>query len=505
MGGVSVLQFIYAVSVPLTGEEAYYWEWSRRPAMGYYDHPPLVAYLILACTWLGGHTVWAVRLWPVVLHAASALLLYALAADLMGDRRAGLWAGLLFMVSGYFAVTGLLAIPDGAMIFSWLLTLWLAGRAMLRNRRAYWIATGVALGLTLLAKFHGFILLAAGGVFLLVIREHRAWLRRPWPYLALAIALAMFCPMLLWNAQKGWVTFAYQLVLRHRGAGGSLYYAAEFLFSPLLLVGPVAYPLALIGIFWGLKQKGHSRSGAVLFLSVMSLGPLLFFGLSSFFMKIDPQWAWIGLATGFIPGMSVAARWRGNSACGRLRRNLAWLAVASCAVMTAGAQLIILVPDVLPRGGPYIPRRRRIRTSRLDRIYGWKELGLEVRELLDALPGQQGPPFVISPTSRALAASLAFYIPGNPECYMLGSHRCRHQYLIWDEAANLKGRNAVCVLDEPSSEHSDQVLARFEHSERTDPIEIVRGGRVRQRFRVFLCYNFLPGLKHGTMTALRSK
>jgi len=40
---------IAAAKVPLTGDEAYYWEWSKHLALGYADHPPMVAYLIFPC------------------------------------------------------------------------------------------------------------------------------------------------------------------------------------------------------------------------------------------------------------------------------------------------------------------------------------------------------------------------------------------------------------------------------------------------------------------------
>ncbi len=42
----TVVRLVMASLVPLTNDEAYYWEWSRRLAAGYFDHPPAIAWLV---------------------------------------------------------------------------------------------------------------------------------------------------------------------------------------------------------------------------------------------------------------------------------------------------------------------------------------------------------------------------------------------------------------------------------------------------------------------------
>ena len=42
------LRFWFASHRPLVPDEAYYWVWSRHLAGGYFDHPPVVAYMIRA-------------------------------------------------------------------------------------------------------------------------------------------------------------------------------------------------------------------------------------------------------------------------------------------------------------------------------------------------------------------------------------------------------------------------------------------------------------------------
>ncbi|MFN5154505.1 MAG: glycosyl transferase, partial [Gemmatimonadota bacterium] len=48
--GILLLRLIFAATVPLVPDEAYYWTWSRHLAGGYFDHPPMIAWLIAGGT-----------------------------------------------------------------------------------------------------------------------------------------------------------------------------------------------------------------------------------------------------------------------------------------------------------------------------------------------------------------------------------------------------------------------------------------------------------------------
>src|SRR5260221_11094140 len=59
-------------------DETYYWDWSRHLAFGYYDHPPVIAWLIAAGNWLAGlfganASPLAIRLFPVISGGGGAL------------------------------------------------------------------------------------------------------------------------------------------------------------------------------------------------------------------------------------------------------------------------------------------------------------------------------------------------------------------------------------------------------------------------------------------------
>src|ERR1700722_15350988 len=85
LGVATFVRLLVASTTGLSDTEAYYAQWSRFPALSYYDHPPLVAWT----TWLVQHVSsdpWAVRLTPILWAAAFGSLLFFLGGGLFSPR-----------------------------------------------------------------------------------------------------------------------------------------------------------------------------------------------------------------------------------------------------------------------------------------------------------------------------------------------------------------------------------------------------------------------------------
>ncbi|HTK46544.1 MAG TPA: hypothetical protein VL328_01030, partial [Gemmatimonadaceae bacterium] len=85
-----LVRVAFAARLPLFPDETYYWDWSRRLAGGYFDHPPMIAVLIRAGTALGsalgaGPLPLAVRFFPVLAGGLAGLAAVAIARRLAGD------------------------------------------------------------------------------------------------------------------------------------------------------------------------------------------------------------------------------------------------------------------------------------------------------------------------------------------------------------------------------------------------------------------------------------
>ncbi|MEJ2584411.1 MAG: glycosyltransferase family 39 protein, partial [Robiginitalea sp.] len=77
LGGLLLINLIQAYSTQLIFDEAYYWYYAQNPAWGYFDHPPMVAWMIALGTWLVDNEL-GVRLLSCLLGVGTFLLLWSL-------------------------------------------------------------------------------------------------------------------------------------------------------------------------------------------------------------------------------------------------------------------------------------------------------------------------------------------------------------------------------------------------------------------------------------------
>ena len=206
-------RFLVAFKLPLTGDEAYYWEWSRHLAWGYVDHPPMVAWTIAAFS-VFGHTPGLVRVGFVLCGLVASLAIAACAIEITGDRRAGAVAALALALTPLASLAFGSASPDGPYLMFWTLALWLGARAFKRDDLVDWTLFGVAIAGVLLSRVLGFALLFGIVGYALTPGVRHVW-RRGMP-LALVVCALLFSPFVAWNASHDWVTFAFAVVHRHQ-------------------------------------------------------------------------------------------------------------------------------------------------------------------------------------------------------------------------------------------------------------------------------------------------
>jgi len=273
-------------------DEAYYWLWSTRPAAGYFDHPPGVAWLI----WLSSRIApgeLGVRLLFVLLGGLTVLFAAWTARELSDDDRAPLWAAMLAAGAPMLHAAGAMALPDGPVTAAYAAATWLLARA----RGARWLWAGAAVGCALLAKFSAALLAPALLLLVLWDRELREELRTPWPWLGGAVAVAVFSPNLLWNARHEWQAIAFQLRHGFR-TGATVRSFAEHVGAQLAGAGLVALP---IGAWSGLR----ARSSAERRVAAATLLPLAVTLYSATRGDAEANWA-----VHLYPGLSaLAAAW----------------------------------------------------------------------------------------------------------------------------------------------------------------------------------------------------
>ncbi len=182
----------------------------RSLGLGYFDHPPAAWWL----QWGAAHLFateapLAVRAPFIALFALSTWLMFRLGTVIAGPR-AGLWAAVAFTLSPVFGITtGTWVLPDGPLDCALLGAALCLVHALDSRGTRWWVGAGLCAGLALFSKYTA--ILTIGGAFLyFVATPDRRWLARPQPYIAAALALAVFSPVIAWNATHHWASFAFQ-------------------------------------------------------------------------------------------------------------------------------------------------------------------------------------------------------------------------------------------------------------------------------------------------------
>lgn len=285
IAGVLVLRLAVAISLPLTGDEAYYWEWSRRLAFGYTDHPPMVAWVIAlgAPFHLGA---FGVRLGCVLCGIGATLAAMAAARRVAGTL-AGLATGAALSLAPIYSLAFTTASPDGPYLLFWCVALWLAIEAWDRADARIATALGLALGGAMLARIFGWALaIPIAGIFLISKDEQR----RRSGTIALVVALVAYAPFIAWNATHGWATLAFSFAGRHVDEGFSLGRPLGWFALTL-----AAFDVALAaGALLALRRVGNA------FLRWTALP--LFCGLLAIalFERVEVYWAFGTFASAFI-------------------------------------------------------------------------------------------------------------------------------------------------------------------------------------------------------------
>lgn len=295
------LRVAIAARFPVLVEEAYYWQWSLFPSLGYVEHPPMVAWLILACRCLlGCSSPLVIRLAALGAGAIVHLLVYTLALQLFRDRLLAALSLIISLAMPGLAAMGILIVPDTPLLVFALLYLNLLAMAVRRNEFRWWPACGICLGLALLCKLSALLLPLATAIYLAVSRQDRTWLRRPGPSVALLAAAAVCSPYLVWVVHHGGDTPGVLLQsVRVEEWGFSLAKLGETLFEQMVMAGPLLFtPLAGCLLLGAGELSQHRR--AFLFAQIHFAFPLAFFLLVGTFGETHPHWTALAYSTAAI-------------------------------------------------------------------------------------------------------------------------------------------------------------------------------------------------------------
>lgn len=440
--------------LPISGDEAYYWDWSRQLASGYYSKPPFIAWAMgLADYTIGGEI--GIRI-HAALYATIGLVVWIWLPARMFDVRTAGWTALLLALSPASVALGLLLTID-APLFAFssiaVAAAWTVARSeAASNNIPILIVYGVSLALAHLTKQIAWILPILIPVALLAVD---ASARRRIPHLILTGALSFLAlvPTIFWNAANGWPLAGH--TLSHLSSGGVSFGRqaarfAEFLGSQLGLITPVTFVLVVLTC-WVVLRHPRALSKPARFLAVLSVPGLLVFLALAFRQRVNPNWPLLFYPAALVLTAHLALQ----------RPTLTkWLPRAAVVGGIFAAATAFSAPLLSLLGLDYS------KIDPLKRLRGWPTYAGAVVEFNEALPG--GPLPLIIDGHRYYVAQLAFYGPGHPSASRWEiPEKIHSQYEVWGPAPEAIAGPALLVTLKPGGFCREGVAASFD---RIDPV-----------------------------------
>ena len=150
---IALARFIYIGSIDLVSDEAYYWDWSRNPAFGYFDHPPMIAWLIFSFVKVFGDTALGVKGCAVACSLIASVCAYRIVKKYVRTPSSLILYILLSSSVILYGIGSLLATPDIPMVACWAVGMLTAYKMIFENSPYAWIGLGVSMGLGMLSKY----------------------------------------------------------------------------------------------------------------------------------------------------------------------------------------------------------------------------------------------------------------------------------------------------------------------------------------------------------------
>ncbi len=463
------LRGLYAPSVELLADETYYWQYAQHLAWSYLDHPPLVGWLIALSTGVFGDAAWAVRLPGLLAWFVMAGFLARLTRDLYDRATARVALASSATLPLCFGM-GFFLTPDILSYAAWAAMLYFAERVLLCEQPKAWYGFGVALGLGLLGKYSVVFPAASALIFALLDPRARRMLRCREFGLGLAIAALSFAPVIAWNAENEWISFAFQSTRR---------LAVTARFSPHYLVLHAVLLLTPVGA-WALFTVARSAIARrpidlpreVRYLACFILLPLGFYLLFS--LRQYPRFHWTGGA--WLAAIPLLA----NHLVVQTRnaRSRAWAHAWSVSVASLLA-LYAFAFHFLALGLPGAP------TLRATDYLFWRETTPAVIALREELGAETGAsPVVVGMAKWSIASALEYHDRAD----RLGPVSARHlfgcaasMYESWRDPREAVGRPLLLVGHVPEHLERDYIDDRLEGASPVKRLEIRREGQpIRQ-------------------------
>jgi hypothetical protein len=449
---VSIVRCVILLVSPLDlyPDEAQYWWWSQAPTFGYFSKPPMIAWIIWFSTAPLGQAEWAIRIASPILHAATALMVFAIARRVTDGWRSAMAAIMYLTLPGISYSSGLIS-TDVPLLFFWSVTFYAFLRGCEEESWRWSAIGGIALGLGLLSKYAMLYFLAGAAVAAVCSPSARRYVRSTRGLLMLFIGVIVFAPNIVWNALHGFPTVAHTAANADWGRSHySVAGLASFALGQFGVVGPIVMA-GWVAALWRLARTSE-RDEANLILAAFSVSPLGLILIQAFVAGANANWAAAAYVAATPLAVAEVVHW--------WKARALWASYVINGAVLVALGVFLVWPDIAESIGV---------GNVFKREEGWRQLGAEV-----ARASRTAAFDAIAADNRSIAAELLYYARprGAPMRVWSRDLNIRDHFEMTMRLERGAGR-VLLVLEPPTAE---RVLATFDSSVLVRRITIPVGG-----------------------------
>jgi len=276
LGAIFIINLFQAHFTELIFDEAYYWYYAQNLSWGYFDHPPMVAWLIKLSSILFNGEL-GVRFMSCLLSAATYILLWSMVdhprkKDFVLHFFAIAFSMTLLNAYGFFTL------PDTPLLFFTAMFLWIYKKFIVSPSAILALFLGIVMAAMMYSKYHAVL------VITFVLLSNLKLVNNTNARIAVLISLICYAPHFVWLYEHDFVSIKYHLFERPNQAYTFLKFTGGYFLNLVALFG-FTFPLVYYILY---KTKPVDKF--VKALIYLTYGILIFFFISSFSKRVQTQW-----------------------------------------------------------------------------------------------------------------------------------------------------------------------------------------------------------------------
>lgn len=481
----TLLRFIASAFMGLMPQDAYYTYYSENLALSYFDHPPMVAYMIWLFTFIFGKSLFVLHFADFTVTAATLILSYLFIKRIV-PRDSVRRAMILLITAPFITILSINTTPDVPLLFFWALSLLLIHNAITKKSIMWWVAAGFAAGLAFDSKYTGVFLPAGLILFLILSKEHRRLLLSGRFILFLLSFSVAILPVVIWNIQNDFISIKYQSSERASDM-------SAFSFNPKLFAGylgtqlglalpllfltlfPASWrwtasiPSKLSGFFGKIRQKDNKSEQNHDFAASFALPMFILFTGIALIYWVKINW----LMPVYISGAALVALSFRTDKYIRIQTILSFILH------------LALIAELI-----WMP----VKVNSDDTWFGWNKLAAKTEEIGKKYPAD----FIFSDNSYKVSAALNFYMEKHVYAGNIVNEKAFQFALNDKDISSLVGKDAIYVttgkfLKKKAKKGGPEALLApyFNSVTKADSLILKnRSGQIERKFYFFICKQY---------------